>query len=115
MSARAGHRFGKDTRDILGGRLTDHIEADIARSRARIYKEAILVQSACNVAGILNSLVGVRKAILEEIDRGEWLLGMADHPVLQLYLHQLCFLTSTGPGLSNDQWKKAYIYCQERA
>lgn len=77
-----------------------------------IYQDAVDVQAACNVSGIINSLNKVKDEVWEEIRSGKWQGQLSDHPAIFLFIFQLSFLTG---GTSTDKWHEAYTYCQQKA
>ena len=69
------------------------------------YKKAIQVQSACNLTGVLNSMLEVARMVREE--GGDW-----NHPILRMYAEQVSFLTG---GSSLESYQEAYRECELKA
>lgn len=66
------------------------------------YKKALQVQSACNLTGVLNSMLEVARKVREE--GGDW-----HHPILRMYAEQVSFLTG---GSSLESYQGAYKQCE---
>lgn len=71
---------------------------------AREYQKALDVQSACNLTGVLHSMLDAAQKVRAE--GGTW-----DHPVLRLYAEQVSFLTG---GSSMESYQQAYKQCEEK-
>ena len=71
---------------------------------AREYQKALDVQSACNLRGVLHSMLEVAQKVREE--GGTW-----DHPILRMYAEQVSFLTG---GTSMESYQHAYQQCEEK-
>jgi len=83
------------------------------------------IQSASNVVGVLYSLNSVVERIRDEAHEanhgGMWI---AHHPILTLYLHQLCHLGAIGEpagwrgdiaGVAGYTWIEAVNFCKDEA
>jgi len=76
------------------------------------YEDAFLVQSGCNASGIVRSLDIMMAKLWEEAHHREkgtdWING---HPLVTLYLAQLCHLNHVG-WASVMKYQEAYIDCE---
>ena len=78
-----------------------------------IYEDAILVQDACNLSGVVHSLAKAMDVIRKEADElGEGTQYMNTHPVVILFVDKLQSLSG-----SNDPsaFSRAYDKCQKMA
>lgn len=67
------------------------------------YHDALLVQSACNLSGVIFSFCEAMKAISEESNRvGGGTDWKNSHPIARLYAEQIYFLTQ------GRDWRDAY-------
>lgn len=74
------------------------------------YKTAIDIQSACNMLAVVKEFAAVMGEIGNEACCSE---DVTDHPIVVMYLNQLCHLAKVD-GPSFDQFHKAHKTCQER-
>jgi hypothetical protein len=80
-----------------------------------VYQNALDVQNACNVSGVLRSLARDTDAIWEEARAaGQGTDYVNRHPAIILTLHQLLFL-SIGGGLDTDTFLAAWNACEAGA
>ncbi len=80
------------------------------------YKNALLVQSACNLAGVVNILAKIMFNIcIEAREKGEGTDYINHHPICRLYAEQISHLSGGGMTSNSDSYSKAYIACEERA
>jgi len=77
-----------------------------------IYQDAIDVQDACNISGVVNSLMNeVLPAVRQEITGT---VAIARHPAVVMFVSKLGELTGLGGG-DMDTFSEAYLACRERA
>lgn len=75
----------------------------------RIYQQALDVQSACNLSGVIYSLKEVADKVWEEIRSGTSdVKKFADHPVMRLFAEQIYHLAA------HQDWHDAYEICQKK-
>jgi hypothetical protein len=79
-------------------------------------QNALLVQSASNLSGIVHSFSAAMTAIWEEAKKNghgtEW---VNKHPIAVLFAHQCAHLTGNPPGTEYAVWEAAYKACEEIA
>jgi hypothetical protein len=95
-------------------KLTDD-EIEIVGLTSRDYADALAVQSACNASGIIHSLGRVIDKVWNEArieNQGTDFVNR--HPIVQLFVHQLAWLTC-GYGMPTDAFSKAYNECTRLA
>lgn len=81
------------------------------------YKDALLVQSACNLSGVVHSLAEHLDAIREEVRaQGGGTNEVNQHPAVRLFVTQLAWL-AWGGDVPQDlaHFQEALRLCQERA
>ncbi len=85
--------------------------------RDNIYKQAIQVQDACNMLGVVNTLhTEILPAVREEYKNGST-LDINTHPAVQMFAFKIAALAS-GECLCNvsmEMFSKAYDVCKARA
>lgn len=88
--------------------------------KKEIYKEALLSQGACNASGLIHSLSKIMDDLWKEAtEQGKGTDYINRHPIMRLFLEQLCFLNggsyveSELPEFSS--YHKATAICKERA
>lgn len=80
------------------------------KSEADICKDAILVQDACNLVGVLGSF---HEAALWLLREGRDTDAVCNHPAMKLFADKVAHLT----GMQTDvlpQFSRAYDYCKEK-
>jgi hypothetical protein len=79
------------------------------------WQTALDIQSACNASGLIASLNEMKRRIWEDVDlklvEAE---GFNDHPIVKLFVHQLCGLTIKEEPMNWDYWK-AHNEAERRA
>ena len=80
-----------------------------------VYRQALLVQDACNISGVVISLGKLMEELCEQVpegvNRGEWLRS---HPALLLYVDKVNDMMGR-VGLADDRYVRAYEECCLRA
>lgn len=105
--------------DAHGG-ITCFRREDIADARVGLvpedYRRAIRAQGASNPLALVSALGELVPLLLTDCyfkDRGrDW---ASDHPIFQLYLHQIAYLTTGGGTLSQSDFEAAYNACDRIA
>lgn len=81
----------------------------------RDFKDAIDVQDACNLSGVVRSFSRVVTRIWEEArKRGQGTEWVNKHPICILYANKLCNLTGD-VALGGVEFSDAYDICQAEA
>lgn len=80
----------------------------------QLASDALFVQSACNLSGVINSLSRGMDILWEEAKKErkgtDW---VNTHPICQLFATQIVFLThGSSIGLDYTIWKKAVEFCE---
>ena len=79
----------------------------------RDYDNAIVVQDACNLSGVLKSFAEVMEKICYEAHQLEVGTDWKNkHPISVLYASKIAALTGCGVGMN---FIEAYNHCQERS
>lgn len=73
------------------------------------YKEALSVQDACNLSGVVHSFSKILPAIWESCDGTD---EVNRHPICRLFAEQIMFLTGGGMG-DSDTYRDAYNRCMD--
>ena len=77
------------------------------------YERALLSQGAVNPSGLLLTLADVTTRLNHEPHTGtRW---VAQHPIVQLYLVQLCELAGSYSNINTDRYSDCTALCRERA
>jgi hypothetical protein len=78
------------------------------------YQDAINVQDACNLSGVVKSLARVMDKIWDEAREGnrgtDW---VNRHPIVRLYIEQLVYLNHGGMG-DSDSYQSSYAMVKKR-
>ena len=78
----------------------------------RDYEDAINVQDACNLSGVVRSWAKVMSKIWDEARaRGAGTQFVNEHPINVMYASKVASLTGAGDSF---QFSTAYVACQER-
>lgn len=80
------------------------------------YEYALMVQSAVNLSGVVNSFARVLVKIWEEANEtGNGTDWVNAHPICRLYAEQIAFLSGAGTPSNYESWEKAYAECEEKS
>jgi hypothetical protein len=83
-----------------------------------IYKEAIEVQDACNLSGVIHSFSKVMDEIWKEAkDNGEGTYYVNHHPVAIMFSSKISSLTGQNEVYGEPEHhsvNKAYVICEEK-
>lgn len=75
-----------------------------------MYDDALAVQSACNLSGVVKALAGHMEKVWEEArEKGEGTDWVNAHPVVILFVEQIYHLSR------GKAYSEAYIECREKA
>ena len=78
------------------------------------YQDAISVQNACNLSGVVKSFARVMDKIWDEareLNKGtDW---VNRHPIVRLYIEQLMFLNHDGMG-NSDSYQSSYEMIEKK-
>jgi hypothetical protein len=73
------------------------------------YQDALNVQSACNLSGVIKSFAEVMKKIFDEgFNEHKGTDWINQHPICRLYAEQIAFLTGSGTPSNGESYRKAY-------
>ena len=79
-------------------------------------QNALLVQSASNLSGVVRIFTAAMTALWAEADKNghatEW---VNQHPIAVLFAHRCAHLTGISPGTEYAVWEAAYKACEEIA
>ena len=82
------------------------------------YRDAIAVQSACSLSGIVNSLNAVLPKIWNEArSKNQGTDYVAHHPIVLMYTTQILYLSFGAllPVEALNTYDKAYTHCREQS
>lgn len=83
---------------------------------AQHYTDAIMVQNASNLSGVINTFNRVLAEIWKEPGpRNQGTDWVNQHPICMLYATQICHLTGMGMVANGPGYGDAYNYCQTRS
>lgn len=79
------------------------------------YQNALMVQGAANVSGVVYSLAKVLPKIWEEArELGRGTDYVNGHPIVRLYAEQIIYLSGGGSG-SSESYEWAYDIAEEKS
>jgi hypothetical protein len=80
-----------------------------------IYRNALDVQSASNLSGVILQFARDMEQVNEEVRAsGGGTEQVNRHPVCRLYAEQIAWLTGAGGGDNPDTYNQAYDACQRK-
>jgi hypothetical protein len=98
-----------DEKDLARyGKTSTELNAEHKARLAQYYLDALYIQSASNLSGIVHSLSRAMDTI--RLDAHNRAIAHEKHPICRLYLEQFCWLIAGGMGPDNE-YSKAYDEC----
>jgi hypothetical protein len=86
------------------------------RDAMNIYKNALEVQDASNLSGVVFQFARDMVQILSEVRAaGGGTDEVNQHPVARMYAEQIAFLTGAGSCSDVVNYQRAYAVCEEKA
>jgi len=78
----------------------------------RDYQDALDVQSACNLSGVINSFVRVLERVRAEVQGTD---AINKHPICRLYAEQIIYLTGGGSSNNSESYNDAYVIAEQKS
>ncbi len=81
-----------------------------------VYKNALQVQDACNLAGVVHQFSRDMTVVCEQVRAaGGGTDQINTHAICRLYAEQVAWLSGAGSCSDNESYRRAYEECQKRA